>query len=70
VRERASSDHERPWTPTEAAAYLSVNVRTLYRLPIPCVIFGARTRRYLPSIIRQFMEDHLNDPTKRTSRVS
>jgi hypothetical protein len=48
----------RAWTAKEAAAFLGTSTKTLYRLPIPCVILGRRTRRYLRSTILRYMEEH------------
>jgi hypothetical protein len=53
---------ERAWSAKEAAAFLSISTKTLYRLPIPCVIVGRRTRRYLRSTILRYMEEYAVAP--------
>lgn len=63
-RDGAESDG-RPMTPKEAADYLRVSIRALYRLPIPCHVLSQRRRLYSRRVIADFLEECLCDPGKK-----
>ena len=56
----APAPTESLWSAKRVAEHLDVSVKTVYRLPIPCVSLGRRIRRYLPSVVSRFVSDRLN----------
>ena len=42
------------WTARDVADFLRVSVKAVYRLPIPCIVIGARTRRYRAEDVHAF----------------
>ena len=65
VRASGERPAERPLTPREAADYLRMSVRALYRMPIPCHVLSQRRRLYSRSVLDSYLEECLCDPNKK-----
>lgn len=55
----AATAIEELWNARRVAEYLGASVKTVHRLPIPCVTLGRRIKRYSPrSVFRFTAERH------------
>lgn len=52
---RKSPESEPLWNVEDVRTFMKLeNRKAVYRLPIPCILLGPRTRRYQPAVVRDF----------------